>query len=36
MGDLDGARELLNEVLNEGSASQQAKAKAKLEQLATS
>jgi pilus assembly protein FimV len=36
MGDLEGARELLNEVLNEGSAAQQALAKAKLEKLAAS
>lgn len=36
MGDLEGARELLNEVLNEGSAAQQAQAKARLEQLSTS
>ncbi len=36
MGDLEGARELLNEVLNEGSPSQQAQAKAKLEQLSAS
>lgn len=33
MGDLEGARELLNEVLNEGSESQQAQARAKLDQL---
>lgn len=31
MGDLEGARELLNEVLNEGSESQQAQARAKLD-----
>lgn len=36
MGDLEGARELLNEVLNEGSAAQQAQAKAKLDQLSAS
>jgi len=34
MGDLEGARELLNEVANEGSATQQAEARAKLDQLA--
>lgn len=34
MGDLEGARELLNEVLNDGSAAQQAQARAKLDQLA--
>lgn len=33
MGDLEGARELLNEVLNEGSQAQQAQAQAKLDQL---
>ena len=33
MGDLDGARELLNEVVNEGSDAQQAEARAKLDQL---
>lgn len=33
MGDYDGARELLNEVLNEGSKAQQAQAKAKLDQM---
>lgn len=33
MGDRDGARELLNEVLSEGSRSQQAQARARLEQL---
>ncbi len=33
MGDRDGARELFQEVLAEGSASQQAAAKARLEQL---
>ena len=33
MGDLEGARELLNEVMNEGSAVQQAQARAKLDQL---
>lgn len=33
MGDFEGARELLNEVLNEGSEAQQAKARAKLDQL---
>jgi pilus assembly protein FimV len=33
MGDRDGARELLEEVLTEGSASQQAKAREKLDQL---
>lgn len=33
MGDLEGARELLNEVVNEGSESQQAQARAKLDQL---
>lgn len=33
MGDLEGARELLNEVLNEGSAAQREQARAKLEQL---
>jgi pilus assembly protein FimV len=33
MGDLEGARELLNEVVNEGSESQQALARAKLDQL---
>jgi pilus assembly protein FimV len=33
MGDLEGARELLNEVLKEGSESQQAQARAKLDQL---
>lgn len=33
MGDRDGARELLEEVLTEGSAAQQAAARAKLEQL---
>lgn len=33
MGDLDGARELLNEVINEGSDAQQAEARAKLDQL---
>ncbi|NWG30035.1 MAG: pilus assembly protein [Rhodocyclaceae bacterium] len=36
MGDIEGARELLNEVLSEGSAAQQAQAKAKLEQLSVS
>ena len=34
MGDRDGARELLEEVLTEGSSSQQAKAREKLDQLA--
>jgi pilus assembly protein FimV len=33
MGDLEGARELFNEVLNEGSNAQRAKAQAKLDQL---
>lgn len=33
MGDLEGARELLKEVVNEGSESQQAKAREKLDQL---
>lgn len=33
MGDLEGARELLNEVVNEGSETQQAQARAKLDQL---
>jgi len=33
MGDLDGARELLNEVLSEGSKAQQAQAQAKLDQM---
>ena len=33
MGDLEGARELLKEVLNEGSDTQQAKAREKLDQL---
>ncbi|MEW6514417.1 MAG: FimV/HubP family polar landmark protein [Pseudomonadota bacterium] len=33
MGDLEGARELLNEVVSEGSESQQAQARAKLDQL---
>lgn len=33
MGDLEGARELLNEVVTEGSESQQAQARAKLDQL---
>lgn len=33
MGDLEGARELLNEVLNEGSAAQREQARAKLDQL---
>lgn len=33
MGDRDGARELLNEVLSEGSAAQQAAARARLDQL---
>ncbi len=33
MGDLEGARELLSEVVNEGSESQQAQARAKLDQL---
>jgi len=33
MGDLEGARELFNEVLNEGSSAQRAKAQAKLDQL---
>jgi pilus assembly protein FimV len=34
MGDREGARELLNEVLSEGSAAQQATARSRLEQLA--
>ncbi len=33
MGDQEGARDLLNEVLNEGSAAQQAQARARLDQL---
>lgn len=33
MGDLEGARELLNEVVSEGSESQQAQARARLDQL---
>jgi len=33
MGDLEGTRELLNEVLNEGSAAQREQARAKLDQL---
>ncbi|MDP1651160.1 MAG: FimV/HubP family polar landmark protein [Rhodocyclaceae bacterium] len=33
MGDLEGARELFNEVVNEGSSAQRAKAQAKLDQL---
>ena len=33
MGDLEGARELLNEVVSEGSEAQQAQARAKLDQL---
>lgn len=35
MGDLEGARELFNEVLNEGSDAQRAKAQANLDQLGT-
>jgi pilus assembly protein FimV len=35
MGDIEGARELLNEVVNEGSESQQAQARAKLNQLSS-
>lgn len=35
MGDLDGARELFNEVVNEGSSAQRAKAQARLDQLET-
>jgi len=33
MGDLEGARELLNEVVSEGSEAQQAQARAKLDQM---
>lgn len=36
MGDLEGARELLNEVINEGGQAQQAQAQAKLDQLGLS
>jgi FimV-like protein len=34
MGDIEGARELLNEVMSEGSPTQQAAAKARLDLLA--